>query len=193
MRTHTPTPDTLPDNVALRLFRLQDAVQHAAYGGWWARGHDQYILPPTARAGCVLQYTDLASNFHTAALDTTITFATPMTGEPTIPHTETMDELGWRRMKRLQDVGLITINGRGGKRTVTFNATHPAIAGRLASLVVACLSQRPKDADDHYGDLVIEQLQYLQLTARAVARKRCFEVEKDLGAPEGSLEPIIAR
>lgn len=46
MRTHTPTPDTLPDNVALRLFRLQDAVLHSAYGGWWAQGHDQYILPP---------------------------------------------------------------------------------------------------------------------------------------------------
>lgn len=49
MRTHTPTPDTLPDNVALRLFRLQDAVLHSAYGGWWAQGHDQYILPPLRR------------------------------------------------------------------------------------------------------------------------------------------------
>jgi hypothetical protein len=141
----------------------------------------------------VLQYTELASNLSTAALDATITFTTPMTGEPTIPHTESMDELGWRRMKRLQDVGLIAINGRGGKRTVTFNAIHPVVAGRLDSLIIACLNQRPKDADDHYGDLVIEQLQYLRITARAVARKRCFEVEKDLGVPEGSLEPIIAR
>lgn len=192
MRTHTPTPDTLPDNVALRLFRLQDAVLHSAYGGWWTQGRDQYILPPAARAGCALQYTELASNLYRAAIDETITFATPMSGEPTIPHTESLDELAWRRMKRLQDVGLIAINGRGGKRTITFNATHPAIARRLDSLIVACLLC-PKDPDDHYGDLVIEQLQYLRLTARAVARKRCFEVEKDLGAPEGSLEPIIAR
>lgn len=193
MRTRTPAPETLPDAIALRLFRLQDAVQHAAYGGWWAQGRDQYILPPTARAGCVLQYTELASNFSTAALDATITFITPMTGEPTIPHTEAMDELGWRRMKRLQDVGVIAINGRGGKRTITFKAAHPAIAGKLDSLIIACLNQRPKDADDHYGDLVIEQLQHLRLTARAVARKRCFEVENELGAPEGSLEPVIAR
>lgn len=193
MRTYTPTPDALPDDVALRLFRLQDAVLHSAYGGWWTQGRDQYILPPTARAGCALQYTELASNLYRAAIDETITFATPMRGEPTIPHTESLDELTWRRMKRLQDEGLIAINGRGGKRTITFNATHPVIAGRLYSLIVACLNQRPKDADDHYGDLVIEQLQYLRLTARAVARKRCFEVEKELGAPEGSLEPIIAR
>ena len=193
MRTHTPTPDTLPDSIALRLFRLQDAVLHAAYGGWWSQGRDQYILPPAARAGCALQYTELASNLYAAAIDETITFATPMTGEPTIPHTESLDELTWRRMKRLQDRGLIAINGRGGKRTITFKAAHPAISRRLDSLIVACLPSGSDDPNSHYSDRVLEQLQYLPLTTRAVARKRCIEVEKELGAPEGSLEPIVAR
>ena len=193
MRTHTPTPDTLPDDVALRLFRLQDAVLHAAYGGWWAQGHDQYILPPAARAGCALQYIELASNLYAAAIDETITFTTPMSGEPTIPHTESLDELTWRRMKRLQDEGLIAISGRGGKRTITFNAIHPVVSQKLDTLIVACLNHHPEEADNHYSDRVLEQLQYLPLTTRAVARKRCIEVEKELGAPEGSLEPIIAR
>lgn len=193
MRTHTPTPDTLPDNVALRLFRLQDAVLHSAYGGWWAQGRDQYILPPTARAGCALQYAELASNLYRAAIDETITFATPMSGEPTIPHTESLDELTWRRMKRLQNEGLIAINGRGNKRTITFKAIHPTVSQKLDALIIACLNHHLKEADNYYSDRVVEQLQYLHLTTRAVARKRCFEVEKRMGAPEGSLEPIVAR
>lgn len=193
MRTQTPSPDALPDNVALRLFRLQDAIQHAAYGGWWAQGHDKHILPPTARAGCTLQYIELASCIYPAILNKTVTFRTRMEGAPTIPHTESLDEIDWRRMKRLQDEGLITIDGRGSKRTITFNAVHPVVTDRLISLIQACLSHLPKDLDDHYADRVVEQLQYLPIATKAVARKTCFKVEEELNAPAGSLEPIIAR
>lgn len=193
MRTQTPSPDSLPDNVALRLFRLQDAIQHAAYGGWWAQGWDKHILPPAARAGCTLQYVELASCIYPAALNKTITFNARMEGTPTIPHTESLDDLAWRRMKRLQDEGLITINGRGSKRTIAFNAVHPTVADRLVSFIQACLSHLPKDLDDHYADRVVEQLQYLTITAKAVARRTCFKVEEELNAPAGSLEPVIVR
>lgn len=193
MRTQTPSPDTLPDNVALSLFRLQDAIQHAAYGGWWAQGRDKHILHPTARAGCTLQYTELASCLYPAALNEAITFRTRMEGTPTIPHTETLDDLEWRRMKRLQEEGLITISGRGGKRTITFNAIHPVVTDRLIALIHACLSHLPKDLDNYYADRVAEQLQYLPIATKAVARRTCFKVEEELSAPEGSLEPIIIR